>query len=68
MGLNRRDYYEISCDEPGCDINTSELGDFSAWGSVGNAIDDWINSDGSEIDGSYYCYKHFKEVSDDEDS
>lgn len=50
--------YEIVCDEPGCETKTGDLGEFSCWMDEGQAIDDWINSDG-QIDGDRaFCHKH----------
>ena len=63
MSTHAVTYWEIHCDEPGCDIKTVDLGgDYSAWGDPGAADDEWFNSDGQVLYGEnlHYCCKHRK--------
>jgi late competence protein required for DNA uptake (superfamily II DNA/RNA helicase) len=63
MSTHAVTYYEIHCDEPGCDIKTADLGgDFSAWGDAGQADEEWQNSDAQSIykTDKHYCYRHLR--------
>lgn len=51
--------YEIVCDEPGCETKTGDLSDFSGWGDIGYAEDEWRDGDNQVLpDGRHLCHKH----------
>lgn len=46
MSVREVTYYQVVCDEPGCEFNTEDFCDeYSAWSDSGTAIDDWVNAD-----------------------
>lgn len=59
MAVKSVTYYRVECDEPECDVTTSDLGEYSAWGDEWMAIDNWVDSDGVKTpDGRTFCEKH----------
>lgn len=50
--------YEVACDEPGCTITTGTYGEYSGWGDVGVALDDWRDSDNQVAGDKHYCDHH----------
>ena len=64
MSTHQVTYYEIHCDEPGCDLKTVDLGgDYSAWADAGAADEEWQSSDAQSLKGDrHYCEKHRKPV------
>ena len=58
-----RIYYAVRCDHPGCEEDTSTVGeDYTAWGDAGAAVDDWKDCDGQVVVGlcgvQHYCPDH----------
>lgn len=61
MSIKEETYYRVECDHDGCTTDTSDLGDFSAWGDRGVASDEWAEcAQRIDIDGEtkHYCEKH----------
>lgn len=40
-------YYLVDCDADGCKTTTGDLGDYSAWGDPGDALDQWMDHYGT---------------------
>lgn len=67
MSLNERPFYSVVCDEPGCDADAQEGGDFAAWSEAGHAYDEAINCEWQVLDGvGDYCPEH-RRISLDKD-
>mgnify|MGYP000879908065 CR=1 FL=1 len=61
--LRAVEYYVVECDFPGCEVNTGDLGEYSAYADSGGARDDWMVSDCSIVTGDngtefFYCKAH----------
>lgn len=61
--------FEIVCDEPECGFKTGDYSEFSGWGDIGVAEDEWRDGDNQVLpDGKHLCYKHRKPACVDCDS
>jgi hypothetical protein len=60
MSIKQVPYYQVECDEPGCDYSTFDTSsDYSAFGDQDGAQDDWGYGDHqSTEDGKHYCDSH----------
>ena len=59
MSIKPVTYHTVTCDEPGCSRDTSEVSDYSAWSDAGSARDNWIDNDGIVLnDGRAFCWAH----------
>lgn len=61
MSIKEATYYQVHCDEPGCDWKTGDDGaDYAAWAEPSQASDDWTDGDGvASLDGKWhYCAEH----------
>lgn len=59
MPIKEVTYHQVVCDAPDCKTTTADLGDYSAWGDAGDAIDQWNDWDGVVLDdGRAFCEKH----------
>lgn len=59
MAVLERTGYGIQCDFPGCGLTTADIGDYSFWGDLGTAIDEWQDHDGVYTDdGRAFCGDH----------
>lgn len=66
MSIEKVDMFKVVCDEPGCGVETFDLGgEFAAWADHGQAIDDWVNGNGQHVEGATYCPAHAKPVCED---
>lgn len=60
--------YALHCDFPGCDTQTRDLGDYSFWGDLEAAREEWTDAEGVLTDdGGAYCYTHTVWEHDDDD-
>jgi hypothetical protein len=52
-------FWWIVCDEPGCEVKSTEGGEYTAWGDKGAARDEAVDSDWAETtDGLFFCSEH----------
>lgn len=51
--------YSIRCDFPGCGITTGDIGEYGAYNTLEDAIDDWVDaSDGVFTEQGATCSEH----------
>ncbi|RKN67687.1 hypothetical protein D7252_08870 [Microbacterium sp. CGR2] len=58
MAVKERMGYAIECDFPDCGTSTQDLGDYAFWGSLEDAVQEWVDHDGYADDLGYYCHGH----------
>lgn len=59
MSIREVTYYQVACDEPGCQVATDALGsEYSAWGDPGGAEEEWESYNGLAFDGWHFCGEH----------
>ena len=54
----------VVCDVPGCGAETGDFSDFGFFADDGQAVDAWTDSEGQEVGGKHYCWKHTKHTCD----
>lgn len=59
MSIRQVAYYQVHCDEAGCDRSTGDTGEYSAWSSREDAQTDWEEGWGIALDdGRTFCETH----------
>lgn len=59
MSIKEVTYYQVHCDESGCDVKTGDMAEYSAFGEASQAKDDWEDGDGIVCDdGRTFCGNH----------
>jgi len=71
MSIKQATFYAIQCDYPGCTYDTSDLGEYSAWMHLSDAVEEWQSADmlivkNGPDDKRFYCDEHWM-WSEDED-
>lgn len=58
MSVREQMGYALRCDFPGCGVETGDLGDYAFWGSIADAVDEWVDHDGISDENGTYCAEH----------
>lgn len=60
--------YALRCDFPGCDVKTGDIGEYSFWGDVSDAREEWDSADGYTGPEGDYCPGHTIWTGDDDEN